>query len=724
MVNQMWLYFKRQPLRIVTFVLVVVLGVAVSIVLSSIFLSFAETRNMISKVNENWITVQYPSRNGRDEELDRVIEKALASAFGVSQAIKVDIAFLSYNLFGSARANFPVYGIPQTKLPLLLKEAKTHIKAGTIFEPNSSEIMVSDPFLKAENIELGVVYEETGKVASAGQYSLVASMEGPSIFGFGPEGISENRGAYGYIVLAEDGFLLVLESELKNSLAEYGSRLHISGPASSADSIARQYGSYYVGVLLVDLVVAFVFTLGLTMLNSVSLRERRKEYAVLAALGYTPAYLRVRLFIESSLQAAAGWFGGIFLGSYLLSVFERRFFEPNGLFLGEKSLIPLYSLVIPVAVVFLTQLLVLGYLRGDLVNLLKDTSDTKIELKSRFREGAVGWLAYPLRTASYRPLFINTLLFVALIIFFGALSSLLSDGIKDSGALFAEMTYVETQSLDGSLSNLALPEGVDQTFEADIEEASLKLPFGTQTVYIPALSSEGVRELLKLKTNPAAGTLYVSAALAEQLQNNLSLNFDYVSIEKRTDLPGLSGVLVREDGNFKGQIFTYQSSGAGARLRQIVLKTGQTLILDTQTFETEVREQTQFIDLLARVIVYLQFFVLLVIAVVTVTRIVIARKSEIAIRNIIGLAPSSIRGLLFGELVAVLAAGTMLGSLLGIGGWYVVKTLFFSTVYVSSLFSPPTVLRIVIMGLAVLLAGYLSSRFFTSKVDPLSMIER
>ncbi len=137
MFRYIWLYFKRRPLRILVYILVVALGVAASIILGSIFLSFGETRNRITAVNENWITIQYLSNNGRDSRLDEVIEKTLSETFGFSDAIKVDIAYLSYNLFGSARANFPVYGIKQTDIPRLLRESDTQIVQGTVFEKGS-----------------------------------------------------------------------------------------------------------------------------------------------------------------------------------------------------------------------------------------------------------------------------------------------------------------------------------------------------------------------------------------------------------------------------------------------------------------------------------------------------------------------------------------------------------------------------------------------------------
>jgi putative ABC transport system permease protein len=73
------------------------------------------------------------------------------------------------------------------------------------------------------------------------------------------------------------------------------------------------------------------------MLNSVSIRERRKEYAILTAIGHSPASLKVRLFLESLYQGIAGWILGLLAGGAVLSLFEDRFFTPNGLYIGDSA---------------------------------------------------------------------------------------------------------------------------------------------------------------------------------------------------------------------------------------------------------------------------------------------------------------------------------------------------------------------------------------------------
>ncbi len=194
MLKYMWLYLRRRPGRILVFIFVVALGVSMSLVISSIFLSFGETRSRIAKINESWITVQYLSESGRDESIDNSLTEIFEDVFGLSDVIPVDIAYLGYNLFGSARANFPVYGIKQTEISRMLRESNAYISEGTVFSPGTNEIIVSDSFLRASGVDLKNVYEEISEMSSVGLYTVVASLEGPSVFGLGPSGISRGKG--------------------------------------------------------------------------------------------------------------------------------------------------------------------------------------------------------------------------------------------------------------------------------------------------------------------------------------------------------------------------------------------------------------------------------------------------------------------------------------------------------------------------------------------------
>ncbi|MBN2220490.1 MAG: ABC transporter permease [Kosmotogaceae bacterium] len=724
MLKYIWLYFRRRPGRILVFIILVAIGVAVSIVLSSIFLSFGETRNRISKVNENWITVQYLSDTGRKEEIDDSLKGIFADVSGISDVIQVDIAYLGYNLFGSARANFPVYGIKQTDIARILQLSQSYIVDGSVFYPGTNEIMVTDSFLKASGIGIGLVYEEISEVASMGLYNVVAALEGPSVFGIGPSGISEGRGAYGFIVLSERGFSIAVESELRSRIAGEELKVGVNGPISSRENIERSYSGYYLGVFLSNLCVALVFIIGLTMLNSVSIRERRKEYGILAAIGHSPATLGARLFFESLYQCAAGWIIGLFVGRIFVSYLRTRFFEPNGLFVGDIFVSTIWTLVIPAVTVVFTQVLIGSHLSRDLVGLLK-SSEKKIGiLKNRFKSINFSWLRFPLRSDGYRSLFVNITVFAVLVTVFGSLLSSLTDTVRDSGRFYDSCSYIQTVES----GEIELPEEIVSrsrvVVPASLLNMDVKLIFGTTEIFIPVVSSK-YSELFKAYVGDISESkFYVSEGLYDLINSGKVNGYGNSSPIVLPSLDGLSGIVFDEEVTSEGLLIFHMGDDLVEGIRLFASEAGIVEVVDRLTFEAKILTESQFIDLITSIIIYLQFFVVVIIAVVTVTRVVLGRRRELAIRSIIGQRRVEIGLLLFGELSLVLFTGAIIGFLLGAISWSVFRGLFLPGVYTASNVAAQVPLRIFMMILTVLFSGLAMERYLISRQDPLSIIER
>ncbi|HDP77151.1 MAG TPA: FtsX-like permease family protein [Mesotoga infera] len=724
MLKYMWLYLRRRPGRILVFIFVVALGVSMSLVISSIFLSFGETRSRIAKINESWITVQYLSESGRDESIDNSLIEIFEDVFGLSDVIPVDIAYLGYNLFGSARANFPVYGIKQTEISRMLQESNGYISEGTVFSPGTNEIIVSDSFLKASDVGLDSVYEEESEMASEGLYTVVGSLAGSSVFGLGPSGISRGDGLFGFLVFSEGGFLIAVENELRSRVVGEELSVSIRGPVSSRETLERQYASYYLGVFLTNLFVSLVFIVALTMLNSVSIRERRKEYAILAAIGHSPKNLKIRLFMESLYQGTAGWILGLLAGRAVLSLFEDRFFTPNGLYLGDSTISSICTLFIPFTTIVLSQILIGRHLRRDLVGLLKSSEERLGLLKNRFRNVGLPWLQFPLRSDGYKSLFVNIIAFAALVTVFGSLLSSLTGTVRESGWLFDRRSYIQTSELE----KFTLPEEISlkstSVLPADLLELDVKLMFGATKLFIPVVSAEHSRLLPILGENPVAGTLYVSRGLFDLIVNGSVRGLDYSSMEVLPNLESLAGVLVEDRIKSEGLLVSYDDRNLAGEIRRFASEAGQVEVVDRKTFELKIRAETQFMGLISSIIIYLQFFVVMIIGVVTVTRVILARRSEISIRNILGQSRDEIGLLFFGELVLVLSIGAATGYLLTTLCWQIFRSLFLQGLYVSSIIVPETLYRISLMTVIVLLVGVITARCMISKQDPISIIER
>ncbi len=517
---------------------------------------------------------------------------------------------------------------------------------------------------------------------------------------------------------------MAVENELRSRIIGEELSVSIEGPVSSRETLERQYASYYLGVFLTNLFVSLVFIIALTMLNSVSIRERRKEYAILTAIGHSPASLKVRLFLESLYQGIAGWILGLLAGGAVLSLFEDRFFTPNGLYIGDSAVSSICTLFIPFTTIVLSQILIGRHLRRDLVGLLKSSEERVGLLKKRFRNVGLPWLQFPLRSDGYRSLFVNITAFAVLVTVFGLLLSSLTDTVRDSGWLFDQCSYIQTSALE----EIRLPEEISSkstaVLPADLLELDVKLMFGTSKLFIPVVSSEHSRLLSIFDEDPAAGTLYVSRSLFDLIVNGSVRGLDYSSMEVLPNLESLAGVLVQDRIESAGLLVLYDDRNLAGEIRSFASEAGQVELVDRKTFELKIRAETQFMELISSIIIYLQFIVVIIIGLVTVTRVTLARRSEISIRNILGQSRDEIGLLFFGELSLVLFLGAAIGYLLTTICWQIFRSVFLRGLYISSIVVPETLFRISVMTVIVMLAGVITARFLISKQDPISIIER
>ncbi|HAY98391.1 MAG TPA: ABC transporter permease, partial [Mesotoga sp.] len=243
-------------------------------------------------------------------------------------------------------------------------------------------------------------------------------------------------------------------------------------------------------------------------------------------------------------------------------------------------------------------------------------------------------------------------------------------------------------------------------------------------LFIPVVSSEHSRLLSIFDEDPAAGTLYVSRSLFDLIVNGSVRGLDYSSMEVLPNLESLAGVLVQDRIESAGLLVLYDDRNLAGEIRSFASEAGQVELVDRKTFELKIRAETQFMELISSIIIYLQLIVVIIIGLVTVTRVTLARRSEISIRNILGQSRDEIGLLFFGELSLVLFLGAAIGYLLTTICWQIFTSVFLRGLYISSIVVPETLFRISVMTVIVMLAGVITARFLISKQDPISIIER
>jgi putative ABC transport system permease protein len=174
------------------------------------------------------------------------------------------------------------------------------------------------------------------------------------------------------------------------------------------------------------------------------------------------------------------------------------------------------------------------------------------------------------------------------------------------------------------LEEIRLPEEISSkstaVLPADLLELDVKLMFGTSKLFIPVVSSEHSRLLSIFDEDPAAGTLYVSRSLFDLIVNGSVRGLDYSSMEVLPNLESLAGVLVQDRIESAGLLVLYDDRNLAGEIRSFASEAGQVELVDRKTFELKIRAETQFMELISSIIIYLQFIVVIIIGLVTVTR--------------------------------------------------------------------------------------------------------
>ncbi len=189
-------------------------------------------------------------------------------------------------------------------------------------------------------------------------------------------------------------------------------------------------------------------------------------------------------------------------------------------------------------------------------------------------------------------------------------------------------------------------------------------------------------------------------------------------------LENLAGVLVEDRIESVGLLVLYDDRDLAGEIRRFASEIGQVEVVDRKTFESKIRAETQFMELISSIIIYLQFFVVLIIGVVTVGKGDYGKKERDIDQKHFGTEERDEIGSLFRRTFSVLFAGAAIGYLLATVCWQIFRSVFLQGLYISSIVVPETLFRISVMTVIVLLAGVITARCFISKQDPISIIER
>lgn len=258
------------------------------------------------------------------------------------------------------------FGVSEADMQLLIDTCALRLKKGRLPRPSANELALSEEMVNAMGIQIGDRIDRTVGRDWTGESwydGIPAPLELVGILeGTGP-GTSVRMGLVsfeyvsnhelfgppwtpGLVIIPQDGHKAEVDEFLESEIAPLHARVmthHLLSEHATGLSVF-----FYLIFGVVDIVVAVVMALVVSVINQISQAKRLAEFGVLNALGHGKGHLIRRLTLEAAGMTVIGWIAGLVLAWLLFAVLKVNFYTPNGLTLSLADLTPIwFSLPIP-----------------------------------------------------------------------------------------------------------------------------------------------------------------------------------------------------------------------------------------------------------------------------------------------------------------------------------------------------------------------------------------
>jgi putative ABC transport system permease protein len=255
-----------------------------------------------------------------------------------------------------------ILGVSETDLPVLLGSFGMQLQEGRLPQTGSNEIVLSSAIAVNRGLHIGdIIGGETDTGDSLIEDNIPVEMEivgilSPSLpwMGFASYEylnaheltLSRNRH---WIIIPRAGQKGALDSWLGENVDSTQTRVVI------LDREEREYtemtSSMVLTFAMLECMIAAVAAIALAALNYIYYSQRKTEFGILNAIGYSRSWLVWRTMKETASVVGMAWVIGAMLCGIGLFIMQQFFYAPRGLTMNLFNLTPwLLTLTIPLAI--------------------------------------------------------------------------------------------------------------------------------------------------------------------------------------------------------------------------------------------------------------------------------------------------------------------------------------------------------------------------------------
>lgn len=241
----------------------------------------------------------------------------------------------------------PIYSLKEDDIHFIMESLNLHVTEGRLPETND-EIILHKQLAKNKGVTIGdfIGDEVNDKEQLKGKLLVVGIIEGEALLGFRAlpqDTLIQNRAMVFLHEKSED------VTQYLESLADLGYDAHTLKMAQMF--YENRKAIIDILVTSIAIIIAIVVSLTLANISYIHLYQRKKEFSISYALGYSLRSIQIKLSLEQLLFIIVGTIVGILLAVGVTATLNTLVYEPKGqyMMLMYAKGIP-FVLLIPCAV--------------------------------------------------------------------------------------------------------------------------------------------------------------------------------------------------------------------------------------------------------------------------------------------------------------------------------------------------------------------------------------
>ncbi len=316
---------KRKALPVLGILALAVFGISFSLVLTGALTD--AVRAYVTPYSK--FIVVYPNYNKKYSQLDAGLRGEIKRDPHLAMAVPVQRLSTVERPLGIEQT-LPVFAVDEDGRDALYAISGDTLIAGRMPIEHADEVVLHEMVARTRGLWVGdqIGRDVDSKDALNGKWTIVGILSGDTVLNLAPLArVTHGRPAGHLLLIPRPGELADLESDVKAAAGE-------AAIVESADYIGRFISrvlSQFDSILAaINLVIIVVLSLGVGLLNMIYFRQRLSEFAILAGIGYSRAFLIRRITLEALVLTAGGWLVGVALSVIIYQVLNAVMFAPQG----------------------------------------------------------------------------------------------------------------------------------------------------------------------------------------------------------------------------------------------------------------------------------------------------------------------------------------------------------------------------------------------------------